>query len=312
MIAVVIPCYKVKKHILQVIKGIGDEVDRIYVVDDKCPENSGSFVEEKCNDKRVKVLYHDKNKGVGAATKTGYKYAIIEKMDIVVKVDGDGQMDTSNISKLIEPIINKTANYTKGNRFYHLEKLKAMPFIRIFGNSVLSLINKIISGYWNISDPTNGFTAIDKYALRLLPFDKIEDRYFFESDMLFRLGTYIAVVEDVPMDAIYANEKSNLNIFNTLLVFPCKYIIRFPKRLFYNYFIRDFNIATIHLIFGTLFLVFGIIWGGLAWNESIKTKLIASTGTVMISVLPIILGFQMLLSFISYDIISQPSKIIKK
>ncbi|WP_297096679.1 glycosyltransferase [uncultured Draconibacterium sp.] len=305
-IAVVIPCYKVKKHILKVIDKLPEYIDFIIVIDDKCPEETGKFVEKECSDSRVKIVYNKVNMGVGGATKNGYRSAHDLGADIIIKIDGDDQMDTTNIPKLIKPIQENKADYTKGNRFFYLSELKSMPSIRLFGNSILSMINKGVRGYWSITDPTNGFTALNSKVLIYISLDKIENRYFFESDMLFRLATCRAVVQDIPMHAKYGDEVSNLSIWKTAIAFPLKYLPRFFKRLFYTYVLRDFNIGTLHLIFGTIFLIFGVIFGSIVWIKSIQTGVAASTGTIMICVLPVILGFQMLLSFISHDMHNQP------
>src|SRR5690606_32001950 len=150
-------------------------------------------------DPRVRVIRHASNLGVGGAVITGYQAAIADGMDILVKLDGDGQMDASLIPDFIEPIINGEADYTKGNRFFDLEELRSMPRIRLIGNAVLSFMTKFSSGYWNLFDPTNGFTALHADVARYLPLSKISKRYFFESDMLFRLNTLRAVVHDIPM-----------------------------------------------------------------------------------------------------------------
>ncbi|WP_297094221.1 glycosyltransferase family 2 protein [uncultured Draconibacterium sp.] len=307
-VAVIIPAYKVKKHILELLGEIGEEVDFVIVVDDCCPEQSGKYVEESCTDLRVKVAYNKENLGVGGAVKTGFKLALQEGYDICVKLDGDGQMSPHLIKRLIDPITKKEADYAKGNRFYNLESLNKMPALRLFGNSALSLINKFVNGYWNIMDPTNGFIAIHKNALRLLPLDKIENRYFFESDMLFRLSTINAVVTDMPMDAIYEDEESNLSISRTALSFPSKYLNRFLKRIFYNYFLRDFNIATLEIIFGTIFLCFGVIAGTHFWIKSSVYGILATTGQVMIASLPILIGFILLMLAAHVDVASTPKK----
>lgn len=307
-VAVVIPSYKVKKHILQVISEIGSEVHQIYVIDDKCPENSGKYVEENCTDKRVKVLFHEKNKGVGGAVKTGYKKAYASGADIMIKLDGDGQMEPSLISKFIVPIKKREADYVKGNRFYNLNTLRKMPKLRLIGNSSLSLINKFVNGYWNIMDPTNGYTAIHRNAVKFLPLEKISNRYFFESDMLFRLQVAKAVVVDMPMDAKYADEESNLSIKKVLFEFPPKYTVRFFKRLFYTYFLHDFNVATIELISGSILFIFGCLVGIIHWLASINTGTPATTGTVMLAALPVILGFQLLLSGLNFDMQNIPKQ----
>ena len=247
MIAIVIPSFRVKSQIIGIIGRIGPETEKIYVVDDACPEGSGTHVLEHCKDPRVRVIFHDKNKGVGGATKTGYLKALEDGAEIIVKLDGDGQMDPSMISRLIEPIRNGSADYVKGNRFYDLVFLRQMPFLRKLGNSAVSFMNKLSSGYWNLMDPSNGFTAVHRKALSFLPLERIDDRFFFESDMLFRLNTIRAVVAEMPMHAYYGDEKSNLRIHQVAVQFPLKYLNRLVKRIFYNYYLRDFNIGSLEL-----------------------------------------------------------------
>ncbi|QLY63112.1 glycosyltransferase family 2 protein [Citrobacter freundii] len=309
-VAVVIPCYKVKKHIFDVISNIGDEVCLIYVVDDKCPELSGEYVQKNCTDPRVKVIFNHENQGVGGAVISGYLASLEDNVDIVVKLDGDGQMDPSLISNFINPISKELADYTKGNRFYDVESLKPMPKIRLFGNTVLSFMTKFSSGYYNIFDPTNGYTAISSFALKKLNLDKLNKRYFFESDMLFRLNLINAKVVDVPMDAIYEDEESNLHIKKIIFPFLKGHLKNATKRIIYNYFLRDFSVASIELFSGILLSMFGILYGLVGWYKSLLFNELASGGTVMLSALPIILGMQLLLGFIQADIERQPKNSI--
>jgi glycosyltransferase involved in cell wall biosynthesis len=307
-LAVVIPAYKVTAHIANVINGLGPEISEIFVVDDACPDRSGDYVRENVVDARVTVIKHEINQGVGGAMMTGYRAAMASKADIIVKVDGDGQMDPSLIVHFVAPILAGQADYTKGNRFYDLRALKRMPFVRLIGNATLSFLNKLSSGYWNLFDPTNGYTAIHVRVLRHLDLEKVSKGYFFESDMLFRLNLLRAVIADIPMDAKYADEVSNLRITREILRFMSGHLRNFSKRIFYNYFLRDFSIASLELVAGACMTVFGVTVGISAWAESIETGIPATAGTVMISTLPIILGFQLLLSFFSYDIASTPSR----
>lgn len=166
-VAVVIPCYKVKKFILHIISSIGDFCDVIFVVDDCCPEKSGEYVINHCRDKRVHVLINTENLGVGGAVRRGYQEALRGGATVIVKLDGDGQMDPSLIPYFVRPILEGEADYTKGNRFYDLKSILVMPKIRILGNAVLSFMTKFSSGYWHIFDPTNGYTA---FSLSLLLF----------------------------------------------------------------------------------------------------------------------------------------------
>lgn len=305
-IAVIIPCYKVRDHILGVIDSIGPEVSRIYVIDDCCPDNSGGLVEAQCKDTRVSVIRHAENQGVGGAVMTGYKAAIADDMDIFVKIDGDGQMDPSLLLDFVAPIIAGKADYTKGNRFFDLEEIRAMPKIRLFGNAVLSLLCKLSSGYWNLFDPTNGYTAIHNTAARHLPFEKISRRYFFETDILFRLNTLRAVVVDIPMDAKYGDEVSNLKISKIVGEFLAKHARNFFKRIFYNYYLRDMSLASIELPLGLAFLSFGVTFGGYHWVHSMQSGTNTPAGTVMLAAMPALMGLQLVLAFMSYDIASVP------
>lgn len=305
-IAVVIPCYRVKRHVLNVIHAIGPEVGRIFVVDDKCPEESGKFVLEQSTDKRVIVLFHEENRGVGGAVMTGYQAAIEDGATIIVKIDGDEQMDPALIPRFIKPIIDGKADYTKGNRFFNLSQIRKMPGMRLFGNAVLSFLNKLSSGYWDIFDPTNGYTAIHSDVARELSFEKISTRYFFESDMLFRLNLLRAVVVDIPMDAKYGDEISNLNITTVIGEFLTKHIRNFSKRVFYNYYLRDLSLASIELPIGVLMFLFGTIFGTTQWASAQAASIATPAGTVMLSALPTLMGMQLILAFLAYDIGAVP------
>ncbi|MFI4957039.1 MAG: glycosyltransferase family 2 protein [Gammaproteobacteria bacterium] len=307
-VAVIIPCYKVRSHILDVLKNIGSEVNAIYVVDDCCPEGSGDWVESQCHDKRVKVLHNPTNLGVGGAVMAGYAVALADGADILVKIDGDGQMDPRLISDFIAPILADEADYTKGNRFFDLEEINAMPKIRLFGNAVLSFMTKLSSGYWDIFDPTNGYTALHRTVAAYLPFRKISQRYFFETDMLFRLNTLRAVVVDIPMSAKYGNEVSSLKIFNVVGEFFVKHVRNFMKRIFYNYFLRDMSLGSIQLPLGLTMFIFGCIYGGYHWWLSIATGAVSTAGTVMLSALTVIVGLQFMLAFLAQDISAVPRR----
>ena len=305
-LAVVIPSYRVKAHILDVIARIGPEVAMIFVVDDACPDGSGAFVGEQCRDPRVRVLRHEVNRGVGGAMMTGYRAALGAGADIIVKVDGDGQMDPALIPHIARPVLARQADYAKGNRFHSLWNVRRMPRVRLYGNAALSFMTKLSSGYWGIFDPTNGYTAIHAAALERIEFANVSERYFFETDMLINLGNARAVVADVPMEAVYADEVSNLRIRNELWPFLRTHLRELVKRIFYTYFLRDFSPATLQLLIGAIFLLFGTIYGAAEWYRSVSTGEIASTGTVMIAVLPIFLGVQLLLNFLAFDMANEP------
>jgi glycosyltransferase involved in cell wall biosynthesis len=303
-LAVVIPCYRVKKHIIHVLEQIGSEVHTIYIVDDCCPEQSGRYALQHSKDPRLILIKNAQNMGVGGAVMAGYQRAILDEATIIIKLDGDEQMDPQLIPQLISPILLGYADYTKGNRFFNLEKLRKMPNIRLFGNALLSLLSKLSSGYWDIFDPTNGYTAIHADVARHLPFEKISRRYFFESDMLFRLNTLRAVVIDVPMDANYGEEESNLKVSKIVAEFLVKHGRNFFKRLFYNYYLRNMSIASIELPLGLILVSFGTIFGATEWVSHAHLHIPTPTGTIMIAALSSLMGLQFIMAFLNYDISS--------
>jgi dolichol-phosphate mannosyltransferase len=305
-LAVVIPCYRVKAHILGVLERIGPECWRIYVVDDKCPENTGDYVRAHCIDPRVRVLYNRENRGVGGAVCEGYRIAIADGAAVIVKIDGDGQMDPGLIREFVRPIVDGEADYTKGNRFYDPAYVAQMPLARICGNAALSFLTKLSSGYWESFDPTNGYTAIHASVAAMLPFSKISKRYFFESDMLFRLNTIRAVVRDIPMRSVYGAEVSNLHIGRILPEFAVKHVANTVKRICYNYYLRNFSLASLELVIGIVAIGFGSIFGAIRWSTSLTSGVGATAGTVMLAALPVMLGIQFILAFVNYDIISTP------
>lgn len=306
-IAVVIPSYRVRDYILDVIAAIPRSVSRIFVVDDRCPEASGNHVLRNSIDTRVRVIMNETNLGVGGAVIRGYREAIADGAAIIVKLDGDGQMDPGLIPMLVAPIARGDADYTKGNRFFDAESVKSMPSIRLIGNIALSFVTKLSSGYWNLFDPTNGFTAIHARVARQLPLDKISRGYFFESDVLFRLNTLRAVVIDIPMEARYMGEQSSLKVGRQLPVFIANNVKNVVKRIYYNYFLRNFNYATIELVLGLALLTFGMTFGGSVWVQGHLSGTLASAGTVMLAALPTLAGIQLLLGFASFDMNNIPT-----
>jgi glycosyltransferase involved in cell wall biosynthesis len=312
-LAVVIPCYRVSSRVAGVIQAIGPEVWRIYCVDDGCPEQSGEAIRQAAaTDPRVRLLVHPRNLGVGAAVVTGYKQALADGAEVIVKLDGDGQMDPARIAELAAPLLRGEADYMKGNRFFYPEGLKSMPLARLIGNAGLSFLSKISTGYWNLFDPTNGYTAIHAAVLGQLSLDKLNPRYFFESDMLFRLNILRGVVAEVPMPAQYGGESSNLSLVRTLGLFPWYHARNFCKRVGYNYFLRGFSMASVHLVGGLALLAFGVTFGAFRWIVGAQRNVLASSGTVMLAALPVILGTQLLLSFISFDMGSVPREPVQR
>jgi dolichol-phosphate mannosyltransferase len=307
-IGVCVPCYRVRQHIGDVLGRIGPEVSHIFVIDDACPEKSGQWVREHCADPRVQVIENPANLGVGGAVLRGYAVALELECDVIVKIDGDGQMDPAMLARLISPIVRGQADYCKGNRFFELESLAAMPAIRIVGNSVLSFMSKLSTGYWGLFDPNNGYTAIHSSVAALLPAGKISNRYFFETDMLFRLNTLRAVVVDVPMPAVYGTETSSLREWQVVGEFAIKHIRNFCKRIFYNYFLRDMSLASLELVVGTLLLLFGTVYGAVNWVHALRENVMTPLGVIMLPALTVLVGLQLVLAFLGFDIASVPRR----
>jgi dolichol-phosphate mannosyltransferase len=311
-VGVVIPAYRVRAQILSVLNSLGPRVDQICVVDDACPEKTGQIVEQQFHDKRVTVLYHPTNQGVGAAMKTGFKELLLRDVDVIVKLDGDGQMDPTYINDLVDPIVNGLADYTKGNRFRFLEGIHQMPKIRYLGNIGLSFLSKASTGYWNLFDPNNGFVAISNPVLRQINLEKVSQRYFFESDMLFRLGLMRAKVLDIPMKARYGNEKSNLSVLKASIEFPLKHLKNLIKRIFLVYFVKDFSFPSLQLILGTLLTFSGATIGLYNFSKSQELGMSTAPGTLILFVVLFLTGVQLLLGFISHDLQSVPNRTISQ
>jgi dolichol-phosphate mannosyltransferase len=306
-IAVIIPCFRVTDHVLSVIGRIGPGIEAIYCVDDACPEGSGKLIERQSSDTRVKVLHNSVNCGVGGAVLAGYRQALADGFDILVKIDGDGQMDPALMPELVRPILSGEADYTKGNRFFFLEHTRGMPFVRLIGNGMLSFLTKLSSGYWTIFDPTNGYTAIHRSVAEQIVSRRIDERYFFETDMLLHLYLLRAVIRDVPMASVYADERSNLSVRRVALPFFAKNLRNMLRRFLVHYLIRDFSLASLEAIVGTASLTFGTVFGALAWGRSYASGAPATAGEVMIAALPILTGVQLILSALNFDMRNVPA-----
>ncbi len=299
-VAVVIPCYKTKNQIKDVIKTIPNFINFIIVIDDACPEGSGKEA-EGIKDPRLIVIFHKKNQGTGGAIITGHKKALELGSDIIVKIDGDGQMDNSIMAEIIKPIVDGKADYVKGNRFYDFKSLKKMPVSRLMGNSILSFLYKFTSGYWGINDVANGYTAISRKALLSLNLDKLAKDYFFDSDVLLNMGIQNFRLSEVATTTKYGDEISSLNIFNIALTFPFRILKLFLKRIWLQYFLYNFNMVSIYLLLGIPMILWGSIFGLYRWYMGVNYGVVNNAGVVMLAILPIILGVQLLLQAIAID-----------
>ncbi len=305
-IGVVIPCYRAESAVADVIARIPDFVDTVVAVNDASPDGTLEVL-ESITSPHLTVVSHEQNRGLGGAMVTGFRRILEDRPDIVVKLDADGQMDPALIPELIRPIAAGVCDYAKGNRFQHFQALARMPLSRKIGNIALTFLTKIASGHWHIFDPQNGFVAIRADFLPRLNLDRLSTRrYFFENEMLIQLNIGAARILDCPMPAIYGDETSSLRIRHVLCRFPPLLVRGFFARLLHRHVLRDFSVIIPLYLLGTLFFIWGFGFGAWAWARSIHTGIPATTGTVMLSVLPLILGFQMLLQGLLIDILQSP------
>jgi len=312
-IAVVIPCYKVEKQIQKVVSEIPDYITSIILVNDVSPDKTGEILDKLAlENSKITVLHHCKNQGVGGAMISGFQEALKQNQEVVIKIDGDGQMDVSYFNSMLKAVFEGKYDFVKGNRFFDQKMLRKMPAIRRIGNIGMGFLIKMASGYWNIFDPTNGFFCIHASILRKIDFNRISKRFFFESSLLIELYYTGAKIKDIAMPAIYAEEKSNLSIWNTLFTFPPKLFKSFLRRIWLRYFIYDFNIGSLYIFFGIPLFFFGLIFGIIKWIHYAGLQTAAPTGTIMIAVLSLVLGFQMVLAAIQYDITADNPFTIEK
>ncbi len=308
-IAAVIPAFRVQDEIESVLRGLPPYIKNIIVVDDASPDRTSDLVAALAKrDRRVVLIRHERNQGVGGAMVSGFRKALELGAQIVVKIDGDGQMDVSRLPDLLMPLIQGKTDYAKGNRFRDFAALRRMPFVRRVGNMGLGFLSKAATGYWNLFDPTNGFLAIRAETLRQLPLDKIDHTYYFETSMLANLYLLGAVVKDIPMPARYKGEVSSLIIHRVLFEFPIKLFSTLLRRIFLKNFIYDFSMASIYILTGLPFLLFGLIFGSIKWIQYARLGIAAPTGTVILPTLSVLLGIQFLLSAIEIDLRSVPQE----
>jgi glycosyltransferase involved in cell wall biosynthesis len=306
-IVAVLPCHRVEDSINIVLKGLPRYVSHIIVVDDASPDKTAQVVQKIAEkDRRILLIRHENNQGVGGAMKTGFQKALELGAQIVVKIDGDDQMDLAYLPDLLLPLIEGRADYAKGNRFRDFQALQQMPFIRRVGNMGLGFLTKAATGYWNLFDPNNGFLAIRANVLAQLPLERIDRGFFFETSMLANLYMIGAVVTDIPMPARYRGEVSNLSIRRVLFEFPLKLIQTFLRRILVKYMINDFSMASIYLITGLPLLLFGLIFGSIKWVDYAMRGVPAPTGTVMLPTLSVLHGIQFLIAAIEIDLRSAP------
>jgi len=306
-VAAVIPAYNVSVELGAVLRALPALFSSVIVVDDASSDDTSAVAERyRQLDHRIEVIRHKENQGVGGAMVTGFHAALVAGADVIVKVDGDGQMPMWLIPDLIEPLVKGTADYAKGNRFRDLVALRSMPPLRRFGNVALSFLAKSATGYWKCFDPTNGFVAIRADVLSQIPLAKVDRGYFFETSMLSHLYLIGAVVKDIAIPARYAGEVSSLSIPRVLRQFPLRLLSSLARRLVWKNFLYDFNLESVHLLVGSMLLFSGATYGGYQWMWYASRRLGAPAGTVVLPSMMIIIGVQLLLSALQLDLDATP------
>jgi glycosyltransferase involved in cell wall biosynthesis len=304
-VAVVIPSFRAAATIGAVLRSIGPEVAHIYVVDDGCPDSTGERALRENDDPRVAVLRNPSNLGVGGAMKRGYSRALADGAEIIVKLDADGQMDPRHIRRLIAPIVNGVADYSKGNRFAAprlmpsgspARALDSMPLARRLGNRMFSWLHKAATGYWRIGDPANGYTAIHAHALERIGLEALADCFFFETDMLFRLNLVDAVVADVALPACYPGSGSSLRLRRVAPRFALMTASRLLRRLRAKYFTGAWNLGSLKLLAATALFAAAAGLAGWRWIEPLSGSRAAQAATTCL-----VLGLGLLAAAGLYD-----------
>ncbi len=299
-IGVVVPAYNEELLIEETISGIPSYVDKIYVINDCSKDRTGEIIDQM-SDPRVVPIHHKVNKGVGAAIINGYKHALEDEMDLVAVMAGDNQMDPAQLPRLLIPIIEGKADYTKGNRLLSKEMRKGMNTWRAFGNGILSLITKIGSGYWHITDPQNGYTVISKEALEALDLDSVYTYYGYCNDLLIKLNAYGLQTIDVPMPARYGRETSTIRYGNYIRKVAPMIFRGFLWRLKMKYVVFDFHPLVLFYIASMILLPVGFLFGLWILLQKLVFHGEVSTNYPLLDVFISLMGMQLLLFAMFFD-----------
>lgn len=303
-IAVSIPAYKEEALIADTIRGIPEFVDIITVVDDASPD--ATFEKASAvDDPRLQVIRLEVNQGVGGAILAAHERALERGADVIVVMGGDNQMDPDQMSRLLRPIIEDGYGYAKGNRFYSTVSTEGMPAYRVAGNMILTFLNKAASGYWNIVDPQNGYTAITREALEAVPFDRVSRRYEFENDMLIWLNIANVRATDVNIPARYGQEVSTIKLHTAVPRISWLLFRGFWRRMWLKYMLWSFSPIAVMLIAGIFALLLGLGFGIWATAQAIGGTS-PTAGTAILAVVPFMSGFFLLLQALVLDIQQTP------
>ncbi len=305
-IGVVVPAYNEELLIEETISGIPNYVDRIYVIDD-CSTDRTPEIVKTITDPRVVSVRHEKNSGVGAAIITGYKLALEDEMDIVAVMAGDNQMDPEQLPRLLMPIIEGRADYTKGNRLLSKEFRSGMSTWRTLGNAMLTMITKIGSGYWHIMDPQNGYAAISRQALEVMNLDSIYPYYGYCNDMLVKLNAFEMRAMDVMIPAVYGRETSSIKYSRYIVKVAPMIFKSFLWRLKTKYVVLDFHPLVLFYLASMVMVPAGVLFGvGILWYKIMRWPV--SQNFPLLNALILLIGFQFLLFAMLFDMQADESR----
>lgn len=305
-IGVVVPAFNEEVLLSETIKGIPEYVSRIYIVDD-CSSDRTPEVVKNLTDPRVISLRHEVNMGAGKSVIDGYKMALEDKMDIVVVMDGDNQMDPAQMPRLLMPIIEGKADYTKGNRLITKEAREGMSAWRFFGNTLLSLLTKIGSGYWDLMDPQNGYAAASRKALETIDLDSVYTYYGYVNDILIKLNAYGMRVNDVVIPARYGNEKSSINYRKYVLKVSPMLFSGFLWRLKTKYVLLSFHPLVFFYVASMALLPSGLIFDFWILVQKLMRNPV-SPNYPLLGVFMTLMGIQLLFFAMFFDMQSDISK----
>ncbi|UJG41534.1 MAG: glycosyltransferase family 2 protein [Candidatus Heimdallarchaeum aukensis] len=232
-ICLVIPVYNEEDHIEEVIKEIPEFIDFIIVIDDKSTDNTLKIL-KNIKEERLHIIVHETNQGVGKSTVNGFLLGEELGADIFVRIDGDGQMKAELLPKFLDPLIDEDYDFAKGNRMSNKKLREQMPKYRFIGNKILTWITKITTGYWNVNDAQNGYTAMKKETFKKIRHEKLNAGYTFENSMLFELSLINAKIKEIEMKAIYQNESSSIKLRNFIPSMILYQLSLIPRRIFYK------------------------------------------------------------------------------
>jgi glycosyltransferase involved in cell wall biosynthesis len=306
-VAVVIPCYNEEKLIEKTISTLPASIDYIIAVNDASKDDTLAVLHRIAkSNKKVTVLDNDANGGIGYSLKNGFHHALKHTdAEAIGIVSGDAQCDPEYIEPMLDVFIERKVDYIKGNRFFQRDALKSMPAYRRFGNIFISLLTKFSTGYYSISDTTMGFGFLRRSILEQVNYDLVRNRYDYENSMLIALSIVSARLKDYPVPAIYGEETSTIDFWPTVGRVLRVVWVGFWQRIYYKYILFSFHPIALFLFGGLLLTLVGFGFGVYMIVEKIIHSLSPSTGTVMLCVLPLIVGFQMLLTALIMDVYNE-------